>query len=342
MKKLPYFKFYIQDFMAYKDLIDPKIFYQMLISVNYYILSGEHLYEPKNKIESNLYSTIIQWVDESNNNYEKMIEGGKKGGRPKKENLPFDLKKPMGSENENLPHNQTETETDTETETNTKPKTETFLKTDKSVFCQNSAVGEIPTQPTEVCSLELSNKREGLPPESVDLSNKKEHSTVETLVLPSNETTTNNGNMPNKTTETTTNNGNDQTPKNPSQTPKTQAKPTPKPDFSKEMLEIFNQTCPKLPRATQLTPSRKLKLNGLIGNKNYRDKDGKPVFESLEDWKTYCEIANESPFLTGNGNRGWRADLDFLLNPSKIVKIIEGTYEFKKPIDYTNPDNVPL
>jgi hypothetical protein len=83
MKKLPYFKFYIQDFIAYKDIIKPEVFYEMLTSVNHFILTEEHTFKSKNNAEKNFYELLISWKNESDINYTNSIENGKKGGAPK-------------------------------------------------------------------------------------------------------------------------------------------------------------------------------------------------------------------------------------------------------------------
>lgn len=48
---------------------------------------------------------------------------------------------------------------------------------------------------------------------------------------------------------------------------------------------------------------------------------------SYEQWAEVCEMANRSEFLTGRNDRGWKADIDFLLRADKAAKILEGFYE---------------
>ncbi|MNG39522.1 hypothetical protein D3C84_1276480 [compost metagenome] len=39
------------------------------------------------------------------------------------------------------------------------------------------------------------------------------------------------------------------------------------------------------------------------------------------------DALGRSPHCQGHNDRGWRADLDFLLQPSRYVRLIEGAYE---------------
>ena len=69
-----------------------------------------------------------------------------------------------------------------------------------------------------------------------------------------------------------------------------------------------------LPIAEKLTAERRRKLR-------VRLKE-----HGLEGWdRALCEI-EKSDFLSGEGGRGWRANLDFMLRPSNFNKLIEGGY----------------
>jgi hypothetical protein len=37
--------------------------------------------------------------------------------------------------------------------------------------------------------------------------------------------------------------------------------------------------------------------------------------------------AQETPFLRGEGSKGWRADFDWLSNDRNVVKVLEGKYD---------------
>jgi hypothetical protein len=36
---------------------------------------------------------------------------------------------------------------------------------------------------------------------------------------------------------------------------------------------------------------------------------------------------SETPFLLGENERGWRADLEWLLNPTNMAKVLEGKFK---------------
>lgn len=82
-------------------------------------------------------------------------------------------------------------------------------------------------------------------------------------------------------------------------------------------VELYNDLAKKigLSKAQILSPARKKKLNARL-----KECDG------LEGWKAALQNIEQSPFLTGANNRNWKADLDFILQPSKFIKIMEGGY----------------
>lgn len=47
----------------------------------------------------------------------------------------------------------------------------------------------------------------------------------------------------------------------------------------------------------------------------------------LEGWAEALRKVKASPFLTGQNDRGWRADFDFLMRESSFTKLMEGAYD---------------
>jgi len=45
-----------------------------------------------------------------------------------------------------------------------------------------------------------------------------------------------------------------------------------------------------------------------------------------DGWDAMIEIIKQSPFLLGENNNGWRVDIDFVLKPANLTKIMEGKY----------------
>jgi len=56
-------------------------------------------------------------------------------------------------------------------------------------------------------------------------------------------------------------------------------------------------------------------------------------YPNIDEWADALAAIERSPFLLGlEGRSGWRANFDFLLQPSSFAKLIEGTYD-RKPAD---------
>ena len=80
---------------------------------------------------------------------------------------------------------------------------------------------------------------------------------------------------------------------------------------------LYTNHCNNLPHVSKLTDARIKAINHII--KKY----------SREEIITVLDNANESQFLTGNNDRGWKANIDFILREDKFVSILEGKYNNK-------------
>jgi hypothetical protein len=47
----------------------------------------------------------------------------------------------------------------------------------------------------------------------------------------------------------------------------------------------------------------------------------------IDEWKQIIQRANRSSFCRGDNERGWTANIDWLLRPDTAIKIIEGKYD---------------
>lgn len=84
---------------------------------------------------------------------------------------------------------------------------------------------------------------------------------------------------------------------------------------AKELIEEYNSICgEKLPKAIQITAKRKRAIKARL--KTYSRDEIIKVFS----------LANESKFLCGDNDRGWKADIDWLLNENNMIKVLEGRY----------------
>jgi DNA-binding transcriptional regulator YhcF (GntR family) len=47
----------------------------------------------------------------------------------------------------------------------------------------------------------------------------------------------------------------------------------------------------------------------------------------IEDWTEAIDAVERNPWMHGANDKGWRADIDFLLQPKSFTRLIEGSYD---------------
>ena len=94
----------------------------------------------------------------------------------------------------------------------------------------------------------------------------------------------------------------------------------------KQVIDLYHQICTSLPKVVKLTESRKKSINA-------RFKEG----ITLEMFKEAFTKAQNSSFLTGNNDRGFKADIDFLINANSLTKTLEGKYDNKTTTKNNKP-----
>lgn len=85
------------------------------------------------------------------------------------------------------------------------------------------------------------------------------------------------------------------------------------------VVEAWNDMAGRLnlSKVRKLSSARRRQLNARL--REYPDVD---------DWTEAIAAIERSPFLQGHQSKtGWRADFDFLLQPSSFLKLIEGSYD---------------
>ena len=90
-----------------------------------------------------------------------------------------------------------------------------------------------------------------------------------------------------------------------------------------EIVEMYNTMLPMLPAVSVVNDSRKRAIAARwreVVTADKLDRQG-----GLDFFKWYFEMVKTSKFLTGK-SKDWKADMDFLFNPSKFPRVIEGTY----------------
>lgn len=62
-----------------------------------------------------------------------------------------------------------------------------------------------------------------------------------------------------------------------------------------------------------------------------------------EHWKSAIEKIAKTPFLLGQNDRGWTADIDWFLKPESLTRIVEGKYASTPPTTQANqPRNMDV
>lgn len=92
---------------------------------------------------------------------------------------------------------------------------------------------------------------------------------------------------------------------------------TPQPLKPEHVVEAWNDMAERLglPTIRKLSSTRLRQLRARM-----RD-------HGIDDFTEAISAIERSPFLRGEGRNGWRADFDFLLQPSSFLKLIEGSYD---------------
>lgn len=85
----------------------------------------------------------------------------------------------------------------------------------------------------------------------------------------------------------------------------------------KDVVAFYNKAVEGtgMPRCLKATEKRKRSIEARV-----RELGIEKVYEAITK-------ASASSFCRGGGPRGWKADIDFIINPNSIIKILEGKYD---------------
>ena len=88
-------------------------------------------------------------------------------------------------------------------------------------------------------------------------------------------------------------------------------------DDPKFAFETFNALAAEIgiPTATKLDKRRRDAIRRTLAD-----------IGGIDAWNQILDALRNSPFCRGQNDRGWRANLDFLLNPTKRQRLVEGGY----------------
>lgn len=84
-------------------------------------------------------------------------------------------------------------------------------------------------------------------------------------------------------------------------------------DF-KKIVEVYHQSCPVMPRVQLLDKKRKAVIKARV------------VEHTEEKVLEMFALAGQSEFLSGQNDKNWMANFDWLLKPTNFIKTLEGNY----------------
>lgn len=88
-----------------------------------------------------------------------------------------------------------------------------------------------------------------------------------------------------------------------------------------KITDIYNQVCGGVFKGC-LKLDKKRKAN--IQKCWNLEFDGNYLFHNLDFWEGYFNDCLENKFWCGDNDRGWKADIEFLTRPDKVLKVLEG------------------
>ena len=80
----------------------------------------------------------------------------------------------------------------------------------------------------------------------------------------------------------------------------------------------------ELSAVSKVTQKRITAINGCINEMKGTVHD----FSKLETWTNLFLYVKSIPFLMGGNDRGWTISFDFITTKSKLIKLVEGEYEY--------------
>ncbi len=95
------------------------------------------------------------------------------------------------------------------------------------------------------------------------------------------------------------------------------------PPFQK-ISEAFHEILPELPGIRAWSDARKAALKARW-NSGITNGNGTPI-NSVQYWTELFHYVRQSSHLMGNNNRGWKANIDFIIRESSFLKLTEGQY----------------
>jgi len=83
------------------------------------------------------------------------------------------------------------------------------------------------------------------------------------------------------------------------------------------IVDLYHHYCPDLPQVRALSRKRMIAMR-----KRWTDQ-----LRDIDDWADYFKDVSRKEFLLGKNERGWKADIDFLLREDTVIRMQEGKYD---------------
>lgn len=99
-----------------------------------------------------------------------------------------------------------------------------------------------------------------------------------------------------------------------------------------EIVTVYNETCPSLPRIRALTDKRKTHIRSLW----------KTLKGDINAVRTVFAKANASDFLSGRSGKWTSCNFDWLINVNNALKVLEGTYNNRASPKHVVGEDLPL
>lgn len=92
------------------------------------------------------------------------------------------------------------------------------------------------------------------------------------------------------------------------------------------VVKLYHNRCPDFPKVLKITDRRKTRIRLWFED----------IGSSYERVQEIFDRCSSSKFLKGDNNRCWKADFDWITNKANWVKILEGKYDEKEPVNQIN------
>ncbi|MCL2456967.1 MAG: hypothetical protein FWD19_05410, partial [Defluviitaleaceae bacterium] len=92
-----------------------------------------------------------------------------------------------------------------------------------------------------------------------------------------------------------------------------------------EIMRLYNEFCDKLRPIVSINGERRKKISARFNE------------YGIDGIKTIFVQAAQSDFLCGGGERGWKADFDWLIDANNFQKVLEGKYDNDYRVSEKNP-----